>query len=260
MNASLALTKITLADLDAKSATSALKSALASVDDAAQKIAPLVGMLRYQVKLKEGDLNKIAASFPSESLASSTLRNCKVYEDVFRELVFKGLLSEESYHALTFAGCRDLLTAHKLVIASTRNKKTCAIEAQREALQAGLSPAEVLKAVKQSDKKTVAAENKAEKEREATRAANAIAAKQEREAFQAFQAFKASASASTPPPAPTPDNAGDLTRHIMELIATLKPRQRACMPDMLRAMADRIESDTHDESAPSNVTEFKQAA
>jgi hypothetical protein len=259
MNPALSLTKITLADLDAKSATSALKAALTSVDDAAQKIAPLVGMLRYQARLKEVDLNKITASFPSDSLAGSTLRNCKVYEDCWREYVLKGLLSEDSYHALSFAGCRDLLAANKLVIASTRNKKTCAVEAQREALQAGKSAAEVLKAVKQSDKKTVQAENKAEKEREATRAANAIAAKQDREAFQAFKASPP-ATASASPPAPTPDNAGDMTRLFMELMNTLKPKQRALMPDMLRAMAERLEQDAQESAPPSNIVELKKAA
>ena len=258
MNAPLApLTKIALADLDAKSATSALKSALSSVDEAAQKIGPLVGMLRYQVKLKEGDLQKIAASFPAESLASSTLRNCKVYEDVFRELVLKGLLSEDGYNALSFAGCRDLLTSNKLAIASARDKKTAATDTLRECLQADMPASEVLKAVKNSDKKTLAALNKEEKEKEATRTANAAAAAAEREAFKAF---KASPPDSAPTPPPAPDNAGDLTRHIMELISTMKPRQRALMPDMLRAMAERLELDSAESAPPSNIVELRKAA
>lgn len=259
MNPSLSLTKITLADLDAKSATSALKAALSSVDDAAQKIAPLVGMLRYQVKLKEGDLQKIAASFPAESLASSTLRNCKVYEDVFRELVLKGLLSEEQFHSLSFAGCRDLLSANKIAVTSAKNKKTAAVEAQREAMKAGKTPAEVLATVKKSDKATVTALKNSDKEREATRAANAAAAATEREAFKAFKAAPPATTSETPP-APLPDTAGGMAEFIMEKIGTMKPRQRALMPDMLRAIADRMEQDARESTAPSNIVELKKAA
>ena len=258
MNAPLApLTKIALADLDAKSATSALKSTLSSVDEAAQKIAPLVGMLRYQVKLKEGDLQKIAASFPAESLASSTLRNCKVYEDVWKELVLKGLLAEDGYHALSFAGCRDLLTANKLAIASARDKKTAATDTLRDSLQSGKSASEVLKDVQKSDKKTVAALNKAEKEKEATRTANAAAAAAEREAFKAFKALPPD-SAPTPPP--MPETAGDMAQFIMESIGTMKPRQRALMPDMLRAIAERMELDSLESAPPSNIVELRKAA
>jgi len=99
--------------LDSMSATSRLKSTLSTLDESAQKIAPIVGMLRYQIAKTGGSVQDAIKGFPPESLAASTLRNCKVFENVFKEHVISGHITEESFMALSFGACNDLMAAQK---------------------------------------------------------------------------------------------------------------------------------------------------
>jgi hypothetical protein len=245
--------------LDLSSASKNLVSTLASVDSAAQSIAPIVGVYRFQILAKEGKLADIEKKFPADSLAPSTLRNCKVYEQVFKDHVQGGLLTREAYMALSFADCRALIEARKFAKTGEKAASLRMLEAEREALKAGLAPKEVLAAVKKSDKKIVTAMKQADKQREE----NAKATQEKREAEKAaFEAWKESGSPAAEQAAPVtlPDSAHELAAHLWQEINTLKPRQRAAMADILRGMAERIESESAEMRPAENVIPMKQAA
>lgn len=256
------LTRSTILTLDLKSTSTALVSTLSTLDESAQKVAPLVGMLRFQFLAKEGNLADIEKRFPPESLAPSTLRNCKVYEHVFRDHVQAGKLNEEQFMALSFADCRALMEARKLAKDASRAGKLKMQEAEAEALKNGLPAKDVLAAVKKADKAMVTAANKAAKEKEAAQEAAKAAREAEAAKFKAWKESGApSASAPiTPAPPPLPDSAHELAPLLWDMVNKLKPRQRAAMADILRGMADRIESDSQEAGPAANVIPMEKAA
>lgn len=219
-------------------------------------------MLRFQFLAKEGNLSDIEKKFPPESLAPSTLRNCKVYEHVFRDHVQAGKLAEAAFMELSFADCRALMEARKLAknAASAHGGARLKMqEAEAEALKNGLAPKDVLAAVKKADKASVTAANKAAKEKEAAQEAAKAARAAEAAKFKAWK--ESGAPTASAPPAPSlPDTAHELAPALWEMINTLKPRQRAAMADILRGMAERIESEAREAEPAENIIDMKRAA
>jgi len=247
--------------LDKSGAITGLKSRLAELDSSVQKIAPIIGIYRYQIKKLEGDLKDATKGLPPESIAESTLRNAKAYEDVFREHVLSGEITEDSYMALSYADCHALKSAHK--IANLAAKKGGASnlkvqEKQRDLMKSGKSAKEVLKAVKAAARPIIAELATKEDEREAARIKREAESKAEKAAFDAWKASGKPAE-NTPPPPPAIKSASEAMETIKGILDALPPRQRDKMPDMLRALADFMERPASEPmSTPDNI--IKMAA
>ena len=249
--------------LDKSGALAKLKTTLSDLDNSAQKVAPVLGMLRHQVRKTEGELASVEKSFPAESLAPSALRNAKLYEDVFREHVLSGLMGEAAYMALSFADCRALMEARKLASLAAKMggaSNIKAVEREREALKSGASPADVLKAVKGTAKSAVKAEKEKASASEKAREEREASAKAEREAFSAWKASGSTATATAPAPPPPVDTPPAAMESIKGIIDALPPRQRAHMPDMLRALAEYMETSTREAAPATNIVPMKKAA
>lgn len=244
--------------LDSMGATSRLKSTLSSLDESAQKIAPIVGMLRYQIAKTGGSVQDAIKGFPPESLAASTLRNCKVFENVFKEHVISGHITEESFMALSFGACNDLMAAQK--IASTAAKlggaSNLAIQEKMvKALKDGKPAKDVLKSVKSTTaaKTNLASTAAKEAEKEAKLEADKLKREADKSAFDQWDK-------DGRPTMPDLSTAAKLAEFIMGEITSMKPKQRDAMPDMLRAIADRLETIKAESTPAENVVEFKKAA
>jgi len=124
-----------------------------------------------------------------------------------------------------------------------------------KALKDGKPAKDVLKSVKSSTaaKPILASTAAKEAEKEAKLEADKLKREADKSAFDQWDK-------DGRPTMPDLSTAAKLAEFIMGEITSMKPKQRDAMPDMLRAIADRLETIKAESTPAENVVAFKKAA